>query len=250
MNQIHLFNCPTYFWGIFFFLNHLWNIYYSVTKIIKNKQGYSLKYAPCSYNILCTNPSSLLRFFYLSFQVQLLHFLVTVSYSNEGARLWLLLSATIPFHLLFFFLPSTAHKIHTRRRTKEPENEKCIMRLHKLLCTQSFLSPLILCIRVYTCTPFICLEDFLKCKSKKREKARKISIRCTVTEYLSSSIYGNSLHLYKMKTLSTLTEKRFLKKVKRPWKWWRCFAFVGMSWFKPSEQLCTMQLLTYPLPVG
>lgn len=63
---------------------------------------------------------------------------------------------------------------------------------------------------------------FSKMQIKKREKARKISIRCTVTEYLSSSIYGNSLHLYKMKTLSTLTEKRFLKKVKRPWKWWQC----------------------------
>lgn len=128
MNQIHLFNRPTYFWGIVF-LNHLCNIRYSVRKVIKNKQGYSLKYAPCSYNILCSNPSVLLQF-YLSFQVQLLHFLVTVSYPNEGARLWLLLSATIPFHLLFFFLPSTAHKIHTWRRTKEPENEKCIMRLH------------------------------------------------------------------------------------------------------------------------
>lgn len=57
----------------------------------------------------------------------------------------------------------------------------------KLLCTQSFLSPFTLCI-VYTCTPFICLEDFLKCIWKKRRK-RKIGIRCTVTEYLPSSIY-------------------------------------------------------------
>lgn len=131
------------FWSIF--LNHLCNICYTITKVIKNKQGYSLKDAPCSYNILCSNLSSLLRFFYLSFQVQLLHFLVAVSYSNEGARLWLLLSATIPFHLLFFFLPSTAHKIHTWRRTKEPENEKCIMRLHiafkKILETKTVMYP-------------------------------------------------------------------------------------------------------------
>lgn len=58
---------------------------------------------------------------YLSFQVQLLHFLVTISYSNKCTWLRLLFRTTIPFHLFFFFLPSTAHKIHARRRAKKPE---------------------------------------------------------------------------------------------------------------------------------
>lgn len=58
---------------------------------------------------------------YLSFQVQLLHFLVTISYSNKCTWLRLLFRTTIAFHLFFFFLPSTAHKIHTRRRAKKPK---------------------------------------------------------------------------------------------------------------------------------
>ena len=58
---------------------------------------------------------------YLSFQVQLLHFLVTISYSNKCTWLRLLFRTTITFHLFFFFLPSAAHKIYTRRRAKKPE---------------------------------------------------------------------------------------------------------------------------------
>lgn len=61
---------------------------------------------------------------YLPFQVQLLHFLVTISYSNKCTGLWLLFRTTISFHLFFFFLPTTAHKIHTRRRAKKSVNKR------------------------------------------------------------------------------------------------------------------------------
>lgn len=130
--------------------------------------------------------SGLLQFFYLSFQVQLLHFLVTVSYPNKGARLWLLLSATIPLHLLFFFLPSTAHEIHTWRRTKEPENKQHIMELHSFPDKHTDAYPMLL-------HSHFALEFMQACPSfvlKILEKGkRKISSRYTATENLSSSIY-------------------------------------------------------------
>lgn len=224
--KTHLFNCPTYF--LKYFLNHLCNICYSITKVIKNKQGYSLKDAPCSYNILCSNLSSLLRFFYLSFQVQLLHFLVAVSYSNEGARLWLLLSATIPFHLLFFFLPSTAHKIHTWRRTKEPENEKCIMRLHiafkKILETKTVMYPKL-------SQPICTLHSSLymqalhlpcrlsKMQTRKEKKQGKWALDA-LSIFPVHYMIGNSLHLC---NAFYPCKEKILNKSKRPWK---CFAFV------------------------
>lgn len=73
---------------------------------------------------------------HLSFQVQLLHFLVTISYSNKCTWLRLLFRTTITLHLFFFFLPSTAHKIHTRRRAKKPEakqKQKHAIRFKKAL---------------------------------------------------------------------------------------------------------------------
>lgn len=118
MNQVHWLNCPIF---LEVFLKPLTQYLLEFNESY-NKPVHSLKDAPRSYDILCGNLNVLLHF-YLSFQVQLLHFLVAVSYPNEGAGLWLLLSTTIPFHLLFFFLPSTAHKIHTWRGTKEPKNE-------------------------------------------------------------------------------------------------------------------------------
>lgn len=194
--------------------------------------------ASCSYNTLGGNPNALLHF-YLSFQVQLLHFLVTVSYSNEGARLWLLLSATIPFHLLFFFLPSTAHKIHTRRGTKEPEDEKHYeitpnfygknKNKHSNCCRSKAFS-----INLhFHCTLYMHAFHlpfrFSKMQIKNREKARRNSIRCPVTKHLSTS--------RKQETISIpIKQKHFLPSQKgdslkesrkeRFSKWWQCFAFV------------------------
>lgn len=157
-------------------------------------------------NIFCGN-LNVLRHFYLSFQVQLLHFLVAVSYPNEGAGLWLLLSTTIPFHLLFFFLPSTAHKIHTWRGTKEPENEKWIVTLHPIfkkkkptnIETQTDIGPKLsqssytLHYSLYTHALHLHWR-FPKMQIKKKRK-RKISIRCTVTKHLSSSMTANSISI-------------------------------------------------------
>lgn len=101
-DNIHLSTC--------FFFKYLKNIINTDTKTTKNK--YTKMSAVCIFWI------------YLPFQVQLLHFLVTISYPNKCTGLWLLFRTTISFHLFFFFLPTTAHKIHARRRAKKSVNKR------------------------------------------------------------------------------------------------------------------------------
>lgn len=65
---------------------------------------------------------------------------------------------------------------------------------------------------------------------KKGEKGKSALDALSLSTFPVQYMIGNSLHLCKTKTLSTLTQKRFSKKVKRPWKWWQCFAFLG-AWY-------------------
>lgn len=89
---------------------------------------------------------------YLPLQVELLHFLLTVADSNEGAGLGLLLRAALSLHLFLLLLPATAHQVDTWRRAEEPRNAfrwVCTRITHLLL---HIMQPLHVCACLHSCT--------------------------------------------------------------------------------------------------
>lgn len=100
----------------------------------------------------------------------------------------------------------------------------------KLLCTQSFLSLSHFAFSLYMHILHLPWR-FPKMHIKKKSEKGKLALDALLLSIFPVQyMIGNSLHLYKTKILSTLTQKRFSKKVKRPWKQWQCFASVG-AWY-------------------
>lgn len=61
---------------------------------------------------------------HLPLQIELLHLLLAVADPDEGARLGLLLGATLPLHALQLLLPAGAQQIHARRGAEKPDGDK------------------------------------------------------------------------------------------------------------------------------